>query len=813
LAFLPRLIIACLTVFALSGVAVAAERVVECEVTEIAVEPKQVNLFGRDARFTLLVDGRRSDGRCVDLTRQARYRSRTPDIMQVSPEGVVRALADGGGEVEVEAAGHTVVVSCTVSGTSRPPLYNFANDIVPLLSRFGCNSSGCHGKAEGQNGFKLSVFGFDPAADYRALTMEDRGRRVFPAAASQSLLLRKVAGKAPHGGGMRIDEGSREYRILHDWIAAGLRFGEPDDPHVVSISLTPRERLLDLRASQPLRVMARYSDDREIDVTSLARFQSNNEALATVDESGLVTVAETPGQVAVMASFMDEVDLFQAIVPRPGTAAKQARLAEKNFIDRHVAAKLEKLNLVPSPAADDATFLRRVFLDTIGALPTAAEARRFLNDPRDDRRQRLVDDLLSRAEFADYWALQWADLLRVDRVALGHKGAYSYYRWIRDSLAANKPLDQFAREVITAEGPLADSPAGHFYKVVQKPGEMASTLSQVFLGVRISCAECHHHPFDRWSQTDYYGMVDFFTPLARKPSRRGEMVLAASTAETRLPRTGETVRAHVLGVSPPESVSPGDRRAALAAWLTLPKNPWFARNLANRVWAHYLGRGLVEPVDDVRATNPPSNPELLDALAEDLVEHHFDLRELIRAITRSQVYQLSSRPNETNERDEQNYSRALLKPLDAEVLLDAVCQTTGVGEKFPGTPGGHRAVQLWDSGVSHYFLKLFGRPMRQTPCQCERNAEASVAQVLHFLNSPRIEEKLSHESGRIKRLAEQPDNGVLAEELYLTFFSRFPTKEERRVAAEHLAMGDDRRQAAEDLAWTMLNSLEFIFNH
>jgi hypothetical protein len=707
----------------------------------------------------------------------------------------------------------TVAFCGAATADERP--YNFANDVVPLLSRFGCNSSGCHGKAEGQNGFKLSVFGFDPAGDYRALVMEGRGRRVFPAAADQSLLLRKAAGQAPHGGGIRIRQDSAEYRILHDWIAGGLRFGDDNDPHVVSITVTPRESVLGFGASEQLRVVARYSDDREVDVTGLARFQSNNEGLGTVDEAGRVTIGGTPGQVAVMASFMGEVDLFQTVIPRPGPTLSHAPLTENNFIDRLVAKKLESLNIVPSPPADDATFLRRVYLDTIGTLPTAEEARRFLGDARGDRRARLVDELLLRPEFADYWALKWADLLRVDRVALGHKGAYAFYRWIREGLAVNKPLDQFARELVTAEGPLAESPAGYFYKAVSKPGEMASTLSQVLLGVRISCAECHHHPFDRWSQTDYYGMVDFFAPLARKPSARGEMLLAASPAETKHPRTGETIQAHPLGAGMANLIPTGDRRRVLADWLVSPENRWFSRNLANRVWAHYLGRGLVEPVDDVRATNPPSNPELLEALAAHLVERRFDLRELIRAITASQVYQLASQPNETNERDEQNYSRALLKPLEAEVLLDAVCQTTGVGEKFPGTPPGYRAVQLWDSGVKHYFLGLFGRPMRQTPCECERNAEASVSQVLHFLNSPEIEAKLGHESGRIKRLvADLPDDGALADELYLTFFGRFPDEHERRIAIDHLGgPTSGRRRAAEDLAWSMLNSLEFVFNH
>lgn len=786
------------------------------EYVEVTVDPPSVTLAGPDARWSLLVQGRGADGRWVDLTRESSYLSLTPQIAEVASQGELRALKDGAATIQVQVAGQTLSVACQVAGTGQRREFNFENDIEPLLGKFGCNSSGCHGKAEGQNGFKLSVFGFDPPADYRALTMEDRGRRVFPAAANRSLLLRKASGRAPHGGGVRMPPDSREYQILRDWIAAGLRFGDKDDPRVVRIEVTPRERILSMLGGQQLRVVATYNDGRKVDVTRLTRFASNNDGLATVDESGLVACSETPGQVAIMASFMGAVDLFQAIVPQPSADVPPLKLAENNFIDGLVYERLAKLNIAPSGPASDAEFLRRVYLDCIGTLPTAEEARSFLSDTRPDRRAALVDSLLNRPEFADYWALKWSDLLRVDRVALGHKGAYAYYRWIRESLLQNKPFDQFARELILAEGPLAEAPAGHFYKVTPRPGDMASTLSQVLLGVRIACAECHHHPYDRWSQTDYFGMVDFFAPLTRKVSPRGEILLAAGAPETRHPRTGDRVLAHPLGVpEPTEPPAAGDRRAILADWLTSADNPWFARNLANRVWAHFLGRGLVEPVDDMRATNPPSNPQLLDALGAYLVEQRYDLRSLIRLITASQVYQLTSAPNDSNFSDEQNYSRALLKRLDAEVLLDAVCQTSGVSEKFLGVPNGYRAVQLWDSGVPHYFLKLFGRPMRQTACECERNAEASVAQVLHFLNSPEIQAKLAHDGGQIRRLeAELSDDGQLADALYLTFFSRFPTAEEREKAITHLSgASGGRRQASEDLAWSMLNSLEFIFNH
>ena len=727
----------------------------------------------------------------------------------------MRGLADGTGMLEVTAGGQKQTVSVTVEGSRQPRHFNFENDILPLLGRFGCNSSGCHGKAEGQNGFKLSVFGFDPPADYAALSMEGRGRRMFPAMPEQSLFLKKASGVVPHGGGLRIGRDTREYAILRDWIAAGLPRGDDSDPHVEGLEVQPTERQLSMGGHQQLRAVAIYGDGRRVDVTRLAKFQSNNDGLAAVDEQGFVTAGNNPGQVAIMASYLGTVAVFSALVPNPEPLADSQSWPEHNFIDALVYAKLRKLNIRPAVLASDAEYLRRVYLDIIGTLPTAEEARQFLSDPSTDRRARLVDALLARGEYADYWALQWSDLLRVDRQTLGHKGAYSYYQWIHDRVADNTPLDKFATQMITAEGPVSEVPQAQLFKVAAKPGEMASTLSQVFLGVRIACAQCHHHPFDRWSQSDYYGLLDYFAPLGQKASPEGEVVLTSGTSDTRHPRTGALMIAHPLVTAMPGSPAACDRRAELARWLTSPDNPWFARHQANRVWAHFLGRGLVEPIDDVRATNPPSNPALLDALAQYLVDHRFDQRELIRAITASRVYQHASQPNDTNQRDELNYSRALLKRMDAEVLLDAVCQVTGIPEKFQGVPAGYRAIQLWDSRTSHYFLKLFGRPTRQSACQCERNGEPSVAQVLHFLNAPAIHQKLANPRGTVARLVVQTsDDGQLADDLYLTFFSRHPSDEERKTACEYLQSGASARPAAaEDLAWSMLNSLEFVFNH
>lgn len=781
----------------------------------LRVSPEKIELRGPGARYSLLLDAVGPDGSVTDVTRAARYRVQNASIAAVSEAGVVRAVADGATVVEIEAQGKKLLVPVKVEGTGAARAFHFENDITPLLNRHGCNSSGCHGAALGQNGFKLSVFGSDPAFDFDALIKESRGRRIHAAAPDASLFLLKAAGLAPHGGGARIPQGTDDFETLRGWIAAGAPFGAADAPKVIAIRIEPRERLLKQRGQQQLRVLATLSDGREFEATHHARFQSNNEGLAAVSVFGLVSAGEVPGEAAIMASFMNQVAVFRAIIPRPEKIASYPQVSEKNFIDQHVHAKLKKLNILPSDVCDDAEFLRRVYLDVIGTLPTPAEARRFLKDPAPDRRAKLVDELLERPEYADYWALKWSDVLRVDRQALGHKRAFAYYKWIHASLERNKPFDQFVRELITAEGPLDQVGPANFFKVAPKPGEAASTLSQVFLGVRIACAECHHHPFDRWSQTDYFGMQAFFTPVAVKSVNKQDFVQAAGDPLTKHPRTGEIVHAHALGMPLPDKSPPGDRRLALAEWLTSGKNPWFARNLVNRLWAHFLGRGLVEPVDDFRDTNPPSNPELLDALARHAVEAKFDLKKIMRTITASRTYQLSSKPNVTNDKDEQNYSRALFRRLDAEVLLDMVSQTTGIPENFHGMPSGYRAIQLWDSKVNHYFLKVFGRPVRATACECERNAGPSVSQVLHLLNAPEIHAKLGHEGGAIARLERAfKDDAALVDELYLTFYSRLPDARERSVALEFLRRpAVPRRQAVEDLAWSLLNSLEFVFNH
>ena len=780
----------------------------------IQVFPDAVVLDGGESSQGLLVSLIDSSGRAKDLTRDATYRAISERYFTVDATGRVTALHNGQSVIEVTTKDQTVRVPVTVRNADQPTDRHFHTDVVPILSRHGCNSSACHGKADGQNGFKLSVFGFDQNADYEALVREGRGRRIFPAAPEQSLLLGKASGMVPHGGGARLPVDSKEYRLIREWIAAGAKL-DTQQPNVVSIEVFPRERILEFDSQQQILVTAVFDDGSRRDVTDLARFRSNNEGMAAVDEHGLVQVGTSTGHVAVMAEFLNRMETLQLLIPNPDTGdqTELTSTSSDSFIDRHVGRRLEQLNITAAPLADDATFMRRAYVDIIGTLPTANEARRFLADASKGKRIVLVDDLLDRPEYATYWALKWSDVLHVDRAILGHRRAYAYYRWIRENLKSNRRMDEFARDITTANGLLDESPQAGFYQAVLEPGARASAFSQVFLGIRIDCAECHHHPFDRWSQEDYYSMTAYFARVSTKPL--GESLVMDNTVKIMHPRTGEEVVARPLGTTDASASTADDPRADLAAWLIDDANPWFARNLANRTWAHFFGRGLVEPVDDVRQTNPSSNSALLEELADYLKSHDYDAKELIRLITVSNAYQRATQTNVTNETDTQNASRAQLRPIAAEVLLDAISQTTGIPSRFDGAANGTRAIELWDSKQQHPFLRLFGRPERKTACECERASEPSVSQVLHIMNSPEIYARLNHQGGIVSKLVREiPENSMLAEELYLTFLNRYPKDSERQVINKYFAVdADSRRDAAVDLAWSLMNTLEFAFNH
>ena len=718
---------------------------------------------------------------------------------------------------------------------AEPPVetrgINFVNDVMPVLTKAGCNAGICHAKAGGgQNGFELSLLGFEPREDYEHLVREGRGRRLFPASPAQSLLLRKAAGTVPHGGGVRLPEDSPEYALLRDWIEQGTPWDAGLDAELSDIELRPSRGKLERGKSAQLEAIAHYSDGSSRDVTRLALFESNDPALAEVTHSGRVTAKDLPGNVSVMVRYQGRVAVFRGSIP---LAAPIDELPPaRNFVDELVFANLRTLGIPPSAVCDDSTFMRRAALDIAGRLPTAEEISEFLASERADRRERYVDELLRSPQYADYFANKWTALLKNRRdEASDITSNFAFHAWIRDSLLTNVPYDQLVRELLAATGTVIANPAVAWYKRVKEPKQQMEDVAQLFLGVRMQCAQCHHHPFERWSQDDYYGLTAFFTRVGRKPTdTRGEDQIFHSRgiAQAKNAKTGRLVLPRALGDDVGPIAAEEDPRLRLADWLRGGDNPYFAESLVNRYWKHFFGRGLIEPEDDIRDTNPPSNPELLDALAEHFVDSGYDLKQLVRTITTSATYQLSSVPNRYNLADTQNFSRFYPKRLQAEVLLDAIDELTGATTQFANLPAGTRAIALPDNSYnkSSPFLKVFGRPENQSVCECERVESASLAQSLHLINAADIRGKLATAGGTADRLAEDPR--PLEEriaDLYRLAFSREPTAQELETAASFFAEPRidasrkpiDAVQSAkhnfQDWLWAMINSKEFLFNH
>ena len=788
-------------------------------------------LRGPEARQQLLVTGRLRDGRLVDYTRQVQYQSRPPGIVSIDKAGFVIPLANG--SVQVTAGlpqGLTASTRLSVREIGQSRRVNFPNEIVPIFTKAGCNSGGCHGKASGQNGFRLSLLGFEPQEDFEYLVIEGRGRRLFPAAPDRSLLLLKATAAVPHGGGLRVDSNSPAFDLLSRWIRQGMPYGRPDDPRVAGIQVLPAQRLMSRNQEQQLLVTATYSDGSSKDVTRLCQYDSNQKDLAEVSPSGLVGVGERAGQSAVMVRFQDQVAVFRVTVPYGGRVPDGP--PGESFIDQWVLSKLRTLELPPSELCDDATFLRRTSIDITGRLPTPGQARKFLADPDPAKRQKWVDRLLASPEYADYFTNKWNAILRNKRRdQRSTRGNFLFHAWIRQSLVENKPYDQWMREIVAASGELGRNPAVTWFREVKSIEDQVQDAAQIFLGVRLQCARCHHHPYERWSQQDYYGFAAFFTRLARKPgTQAGEEVIfhdrgtaAAINPKTKLPVMPTGLGTEAFDI-PPEQ----DPRQVLANWIADKDNPFFARMLVNRYWKHFMGRGLVEPEDDMRGTNPATNPDLLEALASHFIQSGFDLKELIRTICESRTYQLSSHPSGQNADDSQNFSRYYPKRLTAEVLLDAIDQVTDVQTDFPGQPSGTRALQLPDDSFNahSYFLALFGRPNNASASESERTHDANLAQSLHLLNSGKIHEKVSNPQGRAVRLAN--DSSLTDEEkireLYLWTLSRPPEGKEMEMALGYIRKGsqdsDDTaasqirlEEAYQDTLWALLNTKEFLFNH
>ncbi len=719
---------------------------------------------------------------------------------------------------------------CGRAAAAEPVRFN--NDVMAVLSRGGCNMGACHGNQNGKNGFKLSLRGEGPDHDLVALTRNTHGRRVNPLDPPSSLLLLKATATVPHEGGRRFAVGSPEYLLLHRWIASGARPDPPDAPTLRELTVTPPEQVLVEPASSiALRAVATFSDGRRRDVTRLAVYEVSNEV---AEVRGGVVRRQQFGESAVLVRYLDRQAVVRiAFVPaRPGFAWKD--VPEASYIDRHVFGRLRTLRMRPSDLCPDPVFLRRAYLDAVGVLPTADEARRFLADARPDKRARLVDELLKRPEFADFWALKWSDLLRNEEKVLDHKGVRLFHEWIRRSIAEGKPLNEFARELIAGRGSTYSHPAANYYRALRDPQARAEATAQVFLGVRLQCARCHNHPFDRWKQDDYHALAAFFARVQYRivENRRRDMldkhefdgdqiVWMDRSGEVTHPRTGDVLAPRFLGTSAPDLAPDADRLQALADWVASPDNPFFARVQANRVWHHLFGRGIVEPNDDFRASNPPSNPALLEALARDLVQHDFDLRHLVRTIMQSRTYQLSAVPNETNGDDEANFARAIVRPLQAEVLLDALAQVTGVPAEFTRQRPGVRATQLPGAFTQRQrgerptdgerFLTTFGKPVRSLSCECERSDDTTLARAFQMITGPMLNDMLAREDNRLGRLLKEgKGNERVVEELYLAALSRPPAAAEKKAAVALIAKAKDRRAALEDLLWGLVNAKEFL---
>jgi len=794
-----------------------------------AIKEGQLVLHGAAAKQQLLVTGVSESGALRDLTREVRYQVSPAALAKIDTNGVLIPLGDGKGTITAKASGGSVALPLVIDHFKSDPPVNFANQIVPIFTKAGCNGGGCHGKSSGQNGFRLSLLGFEPTEDYEHLLKEARGRRLFPAAPERSLLLMKAVAAVPHGGGKRLSESSDDYSLLLRWIAQGMPYGSTNDPKLASIEVLPKARTMPRDSAQQLLVLAKYSDGSVQDVTRSALFEANEKELAKSTDSGLVQVLETPGDVAVMVRYQANSGVFRATVPlgAPVTNSPAAR----NFIDELVFKKLKNVGMPPSDVADDGTFLRRTTIDIAGRLPTLSETREFLSDTNANKRAQWIDTLLASTDYAENFANKWAALLRNKRVDASYKhGTFAFHSWIRDSFAENKPYDQFVREILAASGDIEHNPPVAWYRQANTMTSQLEDTAQLFLGQRLQCAQCHHHPFEKWSQQDYYSFGAFFSTVAKKPGfdPAEEIVYhKRSMATATNKKTKQSVKPAGLGATPVSLTADDDPREALVDWMTSRDNRFFARALVNRYWKHFFGRGIVDPEDDLRDTNPPTNPELLEALEKSFISSGYDLKQLVRTITGSATYQLASLPNQYNAADRNYFSRFYPRRLTAEVLLDSVNQVIKGTTKFEGLPASYRAVQLPDNGynASSYFLTVFGRPEGSTSCECERSQGASLAQSLHLLNSKEIQDKISADKGYAAQLAADSSDSDRQKmvNLYLSAFSREPREAEIEVALHHLGTkgtGKDdkeklsgKRQAYEDILWALINTKEFLFNH
>ena len=756
-----------------------------------------------------------------DVTSAARYTVADPKIATIK-DGTVYPIQDGRTSITINASGRTLVVPVDVRNVTTKATPRFIADVEPILTRSNCNGGGCHGATQGKGGFRLSLQAFDPDLDFASITKGSASRRISPAQPMNSLLLRKPTMAVPHKGGPVLTDGTQHHRLLSEWIRLGMPGPKQDDPSVTKLDVYPKVRTLATGDTQAIRVVATLSDSTTRDVTAEALISGSDAAVASVSPDGIIKVTGK-GSAAVLIRYRDVVTTATINSPfgaplKPGAPSDdEARTPASVAMDVLVDKKLAQLGLTPSQKASDTEFLRRVTLDICGTLPSPNDIRAFLADRELDKRERIVDKLLASPEYVDTWTLFWGDYTRASTKALGERGLASMNQWLRSSVALNKPMSTFARELITAKGSNYDNGAAGFFRAERSPEALLETTSQVFLGTRIGCAKCHNHPYERFKQYEYYQMAAFFVRTKTKdgPNPEETFVYNGNGGEAVHPRTGKVMQPTPLDGAPLPADFKGDRRDALADWVTAPSNPFFARNIVNRVWKQLMGIGLIEPVDDIRVTNPPSNPELLDRLALDFVRGGYDVRQLIRDIVLTETYQRTAIPTKQNAGDNKYYSHYAFKRMQAEPLMDAISVALGLGEPLAGMPADLRAVQLPDTSAtgSTYFLDLFGRPARNVVCQCERSDAPTIGQLLHIMNGKGIQDRIASKDNRIgKLIAAGKTDAQILEDVYLATLGRYPTAREKMIALLDIDLSKDRRLAWEDVQWALLNQKEFLFN-
>jgi hypothetical protein len=796
-----------------SAIAARADEITHPALVGIHVTPELIELSTARDRQGIVVQAEYSDGSTRDVTSLASTQV-VGEVATVAA-GVVAPQSDGSGTLKVKYSGAEALVPVEVKRASVVDPLRFRSDVLPVFTKSGCNTGKCHGSASGKDGFRLSLFGYDPEGDQFRLTREVVGRRVNLASPEDCLLVSKSIGAVTHTGGQRIAPGSEGHNIILAWLRAGAPIDPAGSPAPIAIEVFPREAVFASPAdAQRLVVRARFSDNTDRDVTRFAVFLTTNEAVATVEEEG-VAVGKSRGESFILARY----DKFTAGVPiivRPGTPFESPKTKAFNWIDSLVHAKLDRLHVLPSDVCDDETFLRRAFIDLIGRLPSPVEREQFLADSRNEKRVLLADDLMKRAEFLDMWIMKWAELLQIRTTnGLSPKGLERYDSWLRDRIHSGVTIDRIAAELLAASGGSFDNPAVTYFQTETTPQLIAENVAQVFLGTRIQCAQCHNHPFDRWTLEDYYGFSAFFSRIGYKQAQdpRELMVFAADSGEMKHPVPGRVVRATFLGGSAPDLRPDEDYRKTLAAWLTSPENRAFTRNLANIVWAHFFGQGIIEPVDDARVSNPPSNSPLLEALAERLKSAKYDLKPLIRDVVQSRTYQLSTQRSAFNRFDERNFAHQKIRRMRAEVLLDCISQVTETSDRLPGLPRGGRAVQIPDGRSPNYFLTTFGRSNRESACSCAVKTTPTLSQALHLINGETTSGKIAEGKVVTKLLEITGDPVAVAGALYLHCLSRRPTPVESGQIASRLTSAPDKVKSLEDLFWALLNSSEFLFNH